>query len=209
MSSDSNTSKPFELKFLKNLKSSNKSHGYLVCPKCYGYYQLKKNELPTDFEECECGTDLEFYENIDNFAKNEGINGDISECSPNVLYDDYKELQEIVNVLKNKAEKRKEFFEELSTRIETQEEILNDIKFDEWRLWDTIEEKSLSRNIKGQKLLVENVIEQEDNFLSHVKKQRSKAENIEKKSNIYSYAKIAALLIVMIIIVLGIFFLIS
>ncbi len=207
MPSDSNASKTFELNFFKNIKKSNTDNGYLVCHKCYGYYPLKENELPDDFVECECGSDLEFYESIDDLTKITGLknpeeNGKDSE----ILYDDYKELQEIVNVLKSKSEKRKEFFEELSTRIEMQEEILNEIKYGEWKLWDAIEENSLYNNIKGQKFVVENIIEQEDNFLSYVKEQRSKAENTKNKSYTSSYTIIGALLIIALIIILGIFF---
>jgi len=208
MSSDRNSIKSFELNFFKNLKNPNKNRGYLVCHKCYGYYPLKENEFPDDFVECECGNDLEFYENIDDLTKLKSLkNPDLYENNPEMLYDDYKELQEIVNALKSKSEKRKEFFEELSTRIEIQEEILNDIKYGEWKLWDTIEEKSVYNTIKGQKSIVENVIEQENTFLSHVKEQRSRAVNTENKSFTHTSVKISVLLIFILSIVLVIFFL--
>jgi len=209
MPSDSNASKSFELNFLKNLKNPNKKHGYLVCHKCYGYYPLKDNELPDDFVECECGSNLEFYENIDDLSKIKGLkNPDLNKDNSEILYDDYQELQEIVNVLKSKSEKRKKFFEELSMRIEMQEEILNEVKYGEWRLWDAIEEKNLHNNIKGQKSIVENVIEQESNFLSYVHEQRSRAENIENRSNIFYVAKIVIILAIIILIIIGIFLLI-
>lgn len=209
MQSDSNASKSFELNFFKNLKNSNKSNGYLVCHKCYGYYPLKEKELPDDFVECECGNDLEFYESIDDLTKIRGLKDpDASGKNSEMLYDDYKELQEIVNVLKSKSEKRKEFFEELSMRIEMQEEILNEIKYGEWKLWDTIEENSLYNNIKGQKSVVENIIEQEDNFMSYIKEQRTKAESVENKVYKSHYVKIGVFLIIALIIILGVFFLI-
>ena len=205
MPSDSNASKSFELNFFKNLKSSSKNNGYLVCHKCYGYYPLKENELPDDFVECECGNDLEFYKNIDDLTKIKGLkNPDEDGKKSEMLYDNYKELQEVVNVLKSKSEKRKEFFEELSTRIEMQEEILNEIKYGEWKLWDTIEENSLYNNIKGQEFAAENIIEQEDNFLSYVKQQRTRAETIGNKSHTSLYEKIGAFLVVVLIIILGI-----
>jgi len=207
MSSDNNASKSFELNFFKNLRSSKTNHGYLVCHKCYGYYPLKENELADDFVECECGNDLEFYENIEDLIKIKDLkNPDKEGNNSEILYDDYKELQEIVDVLKSKSEKRKQFFEKLSMRIEMQEEILNDVKYGEWKLWDTIEEKSLYNNIQGQKSFVENVIEQEDNFLSYVKEQRSKAENIDNKPFSSYFVKIGAVS-VMFIIVLEIFLL--
>jgi hypothetical protein len=206
MSSDRSSIKSFELNFFKNLRSPDKNNGYLVCHKCYGYYPLKENELPGDFAECECGNDLEFYENIDDLIKSQDLkNPDADKNNSKMLHDDYKELQEIANVLKSKSEKRKEFFEELSTRIEIQEEILNDIKYGEWKLWDAIEEKSLYNN-NGQKFVVENFIEQENNFLSYIKEQRSKAANTENKSFTHTSVKISALLIFILAIVLVIFF---
>lgn len=39
--------------------------GYLVCNKCNGYYKLQPGESPDDFEECQCGGKLKYYENID------------------------------------------------------------------------------------------------------------------------------------------------
>lgn len=201
MSSDNDTIKKFELNFFKNLKDPDRNHGYLVCHKCYGYYPLKENELPDDFVECECGNDLEFYENIDDLTRIIGLkNSDLSGNNSEILYDDYEELQEIVNVLKSKSEKRKEFFESLSMRIEMQEEILNDIKYGEWKLWDTIEEKSLYNNIKGQKFVVENIIEQEDNFLSYVKEQRSRTVNKRNNPYMQYFVKIGTVLVILIII---------
>jgi hypothetical protein len=34
---------------------------YFICRKCGGYYELKKDEAPEDFEKCECGGTLEYY----------------------------------------------------------------------------------------------------------------------------------------------------
>lgn len=209
MPSDSNTSNSFELNRFKNIENSNGAHGYLICHTCYGYYPLKKNELPTDFAECECGNDLAFYENIHDFAKIKSLtNPDVNENNSEVMHDEDEELQEIENVLKSKYEKRKKFFEELSMRIEMQEEILNDFKYDEWRLWDTIEENSLyNNNIKGNKPIVENIIEQEDNFLSYVKEQRSKKINIMNEPHNSHLVETGALLVLLIVII-EIFFLV-
>jgi len=209
MPSDGNASRSFELNFIKSLKNSNKSHRYLVCHKCYGYYPLKDNELPEDFVECECGNDLEFYENIDDLSKIKGPKNNTDENNSEMFYDDYEELQEIVDVLKSKSEKRKEFFEELSTRIEMQEEILNDVKYGEWKLWDAIEEKSLQNNIKGQKSVVETVIEQEDNFLSYIQQKRSKEGHAKSRSKLYYIIRIIVILAVISIIILEVFFLLS
>lgn len=188
MSSDSNTGKSFDLNFFENLKRSNEDHGYLICHKCYGYYPLRENESPDDFLECECGNDLEFYEDIDDFIKikdSKDLTGNNSE----IMDDNYNELQEIENALKSKSEKRKKFFEDLSTRIKMQEDILTEINYGERGLWDTLEEKSLNDGVETAAV---NIALHEDNFLSHVKKQRSRAERAES----HYFTKISAILFI-------------
>jgi hypothetical protein len=185
MSSDSNAGNYFDLNFIKNLKNLNGNHGYLVCHKCYGYYSLKENELPDDFLECECGNDLEFYENIEDFIKTEGLEN-LDETNSELLHDN--ELQEISNVLKSKSEKRKEFLKNLATRIKMQEEVLNEINYGKGKFWDTNEEKRLYNGINAQNFTVE----KEDNFLSYVKEKRSRAERTEN----HYFMKIIAILFV-------------
>jgi hypothetical protein len=36
--------------------------GYLICEKCGGYYELQKGESLSDFDCCQCGGKLEYYE---------------------------------------------------------------------------------------------------------------------------------------------------
>ena len=199
MSSGSNTGKSFDLNFFENLKRSNEDHGYLICHKCYGYYPLKENESPDDFLECECGNDLEFYENIDEFIKIKDSK-DLTGDNPEIMDDNYSELQEIENALKSKSEKRKKFFEDLSTRIKLQEDILTEINYGERGLWDTLEEKSLSDGIETAAV---NIAVHENNFLSHVKKQRSRAERAES----HYFTKISAILFVIAAIMLLIVYL--
>ena len=185
MSSDSNAGNYFDLNFIKNLKNLNENHGYLVCHKCYGYYPLKENELPDDFLECECGNDLEFYENIEDFIKTESLEN-LDETNSELLHDN--ELQEISNVLKSKSEKRKEFLKNLATRIKMQEEVLNEINYGKGKFWDTNEEKKLYNGSNAQNFTVE----KEDNFLSYVKEKRSRAERTEN----HYFMKIIAILFV-------------
>lgn len=42
-------------------------NGYMVCDKCAGYYKLQKGESPYDFDVCQCGGNLMYYKDIDNF----------------------------------------------------------------------------------------------------------------------------------------------
>ncbi|MEN4017112.1 MAG: hypothetical protein PQ975_01380 [Methanobacterium sp.] len=45
--------------------SSKKSdNGYLVCEDCKGYYKLQEGESPEDFDQCQCGGKLRYYEDI-------------------------------------------------------------------------------------------------------------------------------------------------
>ena len=44
--------------------SKKSNNGYLVCEKCGGYYKLQEGESPDDFENCQCGGRLRYYENI-------------------------------------------------------------------------------------------------------------------------------------------------
>jgi len=57
------------IKKLKRIYGKNKnkkeSRGYLICNTCLGYYKLKENESPEDFNKCECGGSLKYAENID------------------------------------------------------------------------------------------------------------------------------------------------
>ncbi|MGB9937843.1 MAG: hypothetical protein ACPK7O_09000 [Methanobacterium sp.] len=38
--------------------------GYLRCEKCRGYYKLKSDESPKDFDICKCGGDLKYTSRI-------------------------------------------------------------------------------------------------------------------------------------------------
>lgn len=193
MSSDHNMGKSFDLNFFKNLRSK-ENHGYLVCHNCYGYYPLKENELPDDFTECECGNDLEFCENIEDFIKTRGLkDSDVDKNDPES--GDHNELQEMTDVLKSKSEKRKEFFKELSARIEIQEEVLKEINYGEKGLWDTIEETKPYNHINVQPI-VENTVLQENNLLSYIKEQRSRAEHIENSPGHYFIVLSAFLLVI-------------
>ncbi|MDI6724945.1 MAG: hypothetical protein QMD61_09905 [Methanobacterium sp.] len=40
---------------------------YLICKKCNGYYKLKENESPEDYDYCQCGGDLILVEDINEY----------------------------------------------------------------------------------------------------------------------------------------------
>ena len=48
--------------------------GYLICDKCGGYYELQPGEKPEDFSnECECGGELIYSDNLDINGENKDI----------------------------------------------------------------------------------------------------------------------------------------
>ena len=69
-----------------------------------------------------------------------------------------------------------------------QEEVLNEINYGKGKFWDKNEEKRLYNDINAQNFTVE----KEDNFLSYVKEQRSRAERTEN----HYFMKIIAILFV-------------
>jgi hypothetical protein len=165
---------------VKNIhKTPEKNNGYLICHNCKGYYELKDNESIEDFNGCECGNPLTFHENIDDLFRvnpNKNYNDVLSE------YDEYAELQQIIDILRNKATERKQFLENLCERVMIQEELLNEIKHDQIHeitdetnsVWDLMEEKNLKNEIHGQKKLISSILEQENKFLYHVYDKRTK-----------------------------------
>ncbi len=47
---------------------------YLICENCSGYYELNVGESPNDFQACQCGGSLKYYENMDDYTQNEKRN---------------------------------------------------------------------------------------------------------------------------------------
>lgn len=44
-------------------KRSNR-HGYLVCDRCYGYYELEEGVSPHKYKTCACGGNLSYYRRL-------------------------------------------------------------------------------------------------------------------------------------------------
>jgi hypothetical protein len=132
------------------------SNGYLVCENCNGYYPLQEGELHSDFDLCECGGYLSYYQDIKQFST-VNLTDDLPD--PNLKYDD---LQKIISNLKNKAERRKERFEELSKKVKVQDELLTDIKDGKWALWESIAEKNIHEDVKDQRKLLRDILDDEN-----------------------------------------------
>jgi len=161
------------------------SYGYLLCPNCHGYYQLKNGESPEDFESCECGSTLEYLETLPKSSSkihDDGVD--------NNVYDDYTEIEQLLTILKSKSQKRSEILKTLSNRIEIQEGLLSEIKAERWNLWDVLNQRNLQSDIQNQKRLLDDIAENEDRLMMAIKEQRERAHSSENKTLTYYVQKI-------------------
>lgn len=190
-----------ELKNIIGTEYAIKPNGYLVCNSCYGYYKLKNNESPEDFSSCECSGSLEYYKTIDDIKETyQTPENTVFDHEDSDYYDEYEELEKIVDTIKNKAHERKKFLENLSESINSQERMLKEIKSgqfrevsaDDWSLWNIIEKEDIGNEINGQKMLIDEIMGQEDKLLSHVREKReNKSVNRDLSSN---YIKIGIIM---------------
>ena len=163
------------------------SYGYLLCPNCQGYYQLKNGESPEDFESCECGSRLEYLETLPKVINKTYDDDDMVN---NNIYDDYTEIEQILTILKSKSQKRKELLKTLSNRIEIQEGLLSEIKAERWNLWDVLNQRNLQSDIQNQKRLLDDIVENEDRLMMAIKEQRERAHSSENKALTHYIQKI-------------------
>lgn len=87
------------------------NQGYLVCKKCGGYYKLQSGESLEDFEKCQCGGKLDYFEHIDETK--------IENIDKKLTYD-----EEIKNLTKDDSEGKEE-----ETDIPTMLGVLNRMVF--------------------------------------------------------------------------------
>jgi hypothetical protein len=198
---------------------TDKNKGYLICNNCLGYYKLKENESPEDFKGCECGNPLKYSEDINNIRKfpisssTTKLNSNYTKPSfeYNTLndfndeyYDEYAELQQIVDIIRTKAQERKKFLEKLYDKVRKQETILNnvnqeqiiEVKDNEWSLWELIEEKNIENDLNDQKMIIDEVIQQETRLLSHLKDKRSPNLSSVQSISSHFYLKIGVLTLI-------------
>ncbi|HMK53256.1 MAG TPA: hypothetical protein VK444_00580 [Methanobacteriaceae archaeon] len=164
----------------KSLIFQNYTEGYLVCASCNGYYRLDRNESPTDFESCECGNPLEYFDTMEEVRIRIYSTG-----SPESELD-YEEMAELLSVIKNKAKQRKEVIQELSRRITIQEELLKEIKAGRWSLWNILEQKDLPSDVKKQKKLLENIDQQEERLMKMVMEKRVRERTPTFQTRVFS-----------------------
>lgn len=145
----------------KSHTSGMSNNGYLVCEECNGYYQLQEGEIYSDFDYCECGGSLSYFADINEYY-------DLPEAvftENNINLADDDEIRIVLINLKNKAEKRKKLFEELSQKLKVQENLLDDIKKEKWYLWEDVDGESSQEDISMQKNLLKDIIYNEKAYL--------------------------------------------
>ncbi|MCK9152383.1 hypothetical protein [Methanobacterium alcaliphilum] len=98
--------------------------GYLVCESCKGYYKLQKGEKASDFDLCECGGSLIFQNDL-NIIPDQEVSEDDSYKKDPIHSNKEKRKKNSSKTTKNKAEKRKELFEELTKEVHVHEDLLN------------------------------------------------------------------------------------
>jgi hypothetical protein len=133
--------------------------GYLICENCGGYYQLQDGESPYDFDFCECGGSLNYQKDIEIVSRTSDYLED-TESGNNEM--DYKEIHETIINLKNKAERRKKEFEELSKKVEIQEELIKEIKEGKWNITESETPKSMQAELNQQKAELQNISGNQD-----------------------------------------------
>jgi len=147
-------------------KFSDNSTGYLVCSECNGYYKLQGNESPDDFEKCECGSSLTYYESM---ALSEGTLK-FSSTHPGSDLIKPKEVKELDHLKKpvtihsttpnNSKESESEF---IMNRFEKHDpisdEVLTTLRQDKGDLWDNLDELSSKKGHDHQKIVADDVIE--------------------------------------------------
>lgn len=182
---------------------SRKPTGYLLCNKCHGFYKLKYGESLDDFECCECGGSLEYRKYLP--KKSDIVDNSLEYTyNPDNFYEDYAELEELLNTLKRKSLNRKKVLLNLYKRINVQEELLNEIKEERWTLWDVLDQRDMQSDIDSQKSLIDDINRQEDRLQMIIKEQRNRAENNKIISRLERIDAVSLLIIAIVVVIVSI-----
>jgi hypothetical protein len=165
------------------------SKGYLVCEKCKGRYELQDGESPNDFESCECGGSLKYFENEEHLTESNDLNAkldnsNLEKSNVSIEAENSDEIirDRIVELLNTGTLQRNSNLKELPKQKNVEYEILRDIKEDDWALRDLLEKKSVQIDAKDQKILLNEVVNQEEKFSMLIEKQNKKAEQSNDNS---------------------------
>lgn len=146
------------LKGTKNTKSIHSTGGgYLFCNYCGGFYKLKNNESPRDFEKCECGNPLEFCKThqelqLKNYNRNRN--------------------KEALDSFQNRLSERRESLKGLIPKIGIDDNFIDET-FQEEDLWDVIGREV---NVNSQKNYL-NIILEEERLMTVLGQKKANVKN--------------------------------
>ena len=167
----------------EHVQFSNNSTGYLVCSECNGYYKLKRDETPEDFEKCECGSSLTYYESmapLKGTLKFSSTHQGSDLIKPEEVEDPdhLKKPETIQYTTTNNFEESESKF--IMNRFEkhdpVSDEVLNTLKQDKGDLWGNLDELSSKKEYKNQDIAMDDVIEM-NRLMMLVDEKRALEEN--------------------------------
>ncbi len=152
-----------------SIQFSDNSTGYLVCSECNGYYKLQENETPEDFEKCECGSLLTYYESIPSpesslkFSSTNLSQDSVKSFKPSDEID-HKQVnalkQDNTNTIKTGEVSENEFImNRFSKQNPVSDEVLNTLQRDKGSLWNNVAEFNSKNNVEHRKVVMDDVIE--------------------------------------------------
>ena len=131
--------------------------GYLFCNYCGGYYKLKKDETPRDFEKCECGNPLEFCK----------THQELQLKSYN-----RKRNKEAFDSFQDRLSERRESLKTILPTIGIYDDFIDEI-FHEEELWDVIDREV---NVTSQKNYL-NIILEEERLMTAIGQKKARVKN--------------------------------
>ncbi len=103
--------------------------GYLICDTCSDVYKLQDEESPEEFDTCQCGGNLEYYETLQDFVSQfYDLNNFKSEEGNLLLKKGYNQLKKKNRDLKNEYSKLKDVNLELESEIQELKEFKDKLK---------------------------------------------------------------------------------
>lgn len=167
-----------------HIQFSDNSTGYLVCSECNGYYKLQGDETPEDFEKCECGSFLTYY---DTMASLESTFKFSSTKSPDLIKsvkpsdepadpEQLKKVEETKTVQTAPLSESEFIMNRFSPQKPVTEEVLNTLQQDKGGLWNNLDEFSSKKDHKNQKIAMDDVIEM-NRLMMLVDQRRALEEN--------------------------------
>ncbi|MGB9980107.1 hypothetical protein [Methanobacterium sp.] len=103
--------------------------GYLICDTCNDVYKLQDGESPEEFDTCQCGGNLEYYETLQDFVSQfYDLSNFKSEDGNLLLKKGYNQLKKKNRDLKEEYSRLKDAHLELETEIQELKEVQNKLK---------------------------------------------------------------------------------